>query len=124
MLQGKFFPVRVYNGVEDLAEPVYVYIDIKPNVVVDSYVRRLTTLHVPSNTEYNRFNYSLYIPLEQSFIDSITIRLVTKNFEDVLFESDIPCVLNLQLKKSPRGNRFQYVYHVSIYTVLCKLKRR
>jgi hypothetical protein len=69
------FPLRVYNGLEDLAktimnpancpsssaaipvkdnsdfatpEPVYVYTDIiNPNLVGDSYVRLLTTPHFP-----------------------------------------------------------------------------
>jgi hypothetical protein len=73
-----YFPKRVYNGLEDLAEtimnpanchssrvprpvqdnwefatpePVYVYTDIiKPNLVGDSYVRVLTTLRFPSFT--------------------------------------------------------------------------
>ena len=105
------FPNRVYNGLEDLAEtnmntanchssrvnvpvkdnyefallePVYVYTDIvKPNLVGDSYVKLLTTLHFPSSTGYHRIDYRLYRPIEQSFIESITIRLVTKNGEDV-----------------------------------------
>ena len=74
------FPVRIYNGLEDLAEtimnpancrtsritvslkdnadfttplPVYVYTDIiEPNLVGDSYVKLLTTLHFPSSTRY------------------------------------------------------------------------
>jgi len=73
-----YFPAREYNATDDLAEkiinpvncrfstvnltkkdyfqfpqpePVYVYTDImKPNVVGDSYVRQLTSLHFPSNT--------------------------------------------------------------------------
>jgi hypothetical protein len=116
------FPNRVYNGLEDLAEtimnpanflssrvnvtvkgnsdfallePHYVYTDIiKPNLVGDSYVRLLTTLHFLSTTGYHRFNYPLYRPIGQSFIESITIRLVMKNGEDVLFEgNDIPSVV-------------------------------
>ena len=60
-------------------EPVYVYTDIiKPNLVGDSYVKLLTTLHFPSSTGYHRFDFPLYRPVEQSFIESITIRLVTK----------------------------------------------
>jgi len=78
-----YFPTRVYNGIDDLAqiimnpanchsstvnlstkdnfnftqpEPVYIYTDIiKPNLVGDSYVRLLTSLHFPSNTGYHRF---------------------------------------------------------------------
>ena len=81
-------------------ELVYVYTDIiKPNLVGDSYVKLLTTLHFPSSTGYHRFDFPLYRPVEQSFIESITIRLVTKNAEDVLFEdSDIPCVVTLHFK--------------------------
>lgn len=124
------FPARVYNGVEDLAqtimnpancrtskitvslkdntnftepEPVYVYTDvIKPNLVGDSYVKLLSTLHFPSKIGYHRYNFPLYKPVEQSFIESITIRLVTKDAEDILFEdSSIPCVVTLHFK-----NRF------------------
>ena len=41
-------------------EPVYVYTDIiKRNLVGDSYVKLLTTLHFPSTTGYHRFNYPL-----------------------------------------------------------------
>ena len=92
-----YFPGLVYNGIEDLAdkimnpanchsstvnlstknnfnfaqpEPVYIYTDIiKPNLVGYSYVRLLTSLHFPSNTGYLRFDYPLYNPLEQSFIE-------------------------------------------------------
>jgi len=49
-------------------EPVYVFTDIiKPNLVGDSYVKRLTTLHFPSSTGYQRFDFPLYRPVEQSF---------------------------------------------------------
>ena len=96
-----YFPARVYDGIEDLAktimnpgncrtskvtlfskdnfyfalpEPVYIYTDIiKTNLVGDSYVRLLTTLNFPSNTGYHRFNYPLYRPVDQSFIESISI---------------------------------------------------
>jgi hypothetical protein len=114
----------VYNGLEDLAEkimipanchssrislsveensnfatsePVHVYTDIiKPNLFGESYVRLLTTPHFPSNTDYHRFHYSFYRPIDQSFIDSITIRLVTKTDEDVAFYNiDIPCIIIL-----------------------------
>jgi hypothetical protein len=98
------FPVRVYKGIEVLVEnimtpanhrssrvilstkdntdfalpePVYVYTDVmKPNLVGDSYVRLLTSLHVPSGTGYHRFHYPMYKPVEQSF-ESIAVRLVT-----------------------------------------------
>jgi hypothetical protein len=121
------FPVRVYNGLEDLAatimapancsankvslpetdnlnfaapEPIYVYTDIiKPNLVGDSYVRMLTPLHFPSADGYHRFHFPLYRPVEQSFIESIAIRLVTKSGEDVTFDdSDIPCLITLHFK--------------------------
>jgi hypothetical protein len=121
-----YFPARIYNGLEDLAttimnpnnchsakinlttkpnyatpQTIYIYTDIiKANVVGDSYVRLLTTLQFPSNTGYHRSDYPLYRPVEQSFIESITIRLVTKNGTDVLFEdSAIPWVVTLHFKK-------------------------
>ena len=122
------FPTRVYHGLEDLAktittpsncrasrgslpdihnsnfdvsEPVYVYTDIiKPNLVGDSYVRLLTPLHFPSPTWHHRFDYPLYRPVEQSYIESIGIRLVTKTGNDVVFDdSDIPCLVILHFKK-------------------------
>ena len=62
-----------------------MYTDIKPYLVVDSYVKLLTTLHFPSSTGHHRFDFPLYRPVEQLFIEPITIPLVTKN-EDVLFE--------------------------------------
>jgi hypothetical protein len=100
------FTAHIYNGLEDLAEtimnpanchtsritvslkdnphfitpePVYVWIDnIKLNLVGDSYVKLLTTLRFSSSTGYHRFDFPLYRPVEQSFIESITVRLVTK----------------------------------------------
>ena len=94
---------------------------IKPNLVGDSYVKLLTTLHFPSSTGYHRFDFPLYRPVEQSFIESITIRLVTKNAEDALFEdSDIPCVVKLQFKTSPQCSKTQYTnYNESMYIKLC-----
>jgi hypothetical protein len=85
----------------DLPEPVYIYTDIiKPNLVGGSYVRLLTTLHFPSTTGYHKFHYPLYKPVEQTFIESIAIRLVTKTGEDVAFEhSEIPCLVILHFKK-------------------------
>ena len=96
-----YFPARVYNGIDDLEgtimnpanchpstvnlstkdnfnftqpEPVYIYTDIiKPNLVGDSYVLLLTSLHFPSNTGYHRFDYPLYKPVLKSFIESISI---------------------------------------------------
>jgi len=77
-----------------------MYTDIKQNLVGDSYVKILATLHFPSSTGYHRFDFPLYRPVEQSFIETITIRLVTKNAEDVLFQdSDIHCVLTSHFKK-------------------------
>jgi len=91
-------------------ESVCVYTNIKkPNLFSDFYVWLLTNLHFPSNTVYLRFNYPLYRSIEESFIEWITNRLVTKNGEDVLFEnSDIPCVVTLHFKKGAQLNRFQY----------------
>jgi len=88
-----YFPVRVYNGIDDLAdtiiipvnwysstvnlytkekfnytqpEPVYIYTDIiKPNLFGDSYMRLLTSLLFPSNTGYNRFLFTFYKQVEQ-----------------------------------------------------------
>jgi len=123
-----YFPARTYNGINNLAEaiinpancrsstvklstkdnfnfpkpePVYVYTDIiKPNLVGVSYVRLLTSLHFPSNTVYHRFDHPLYKPVEHSFIESISVRLVMKTGENVLFEeSDIPCLVILHFKK-------------------------
>ena len=69
-----------------LPEPVYVYTDvIRPNLVEDSYVQLLTSLHFPSATGYHRFNYPMYRPVEQSFIESIAIRSVTKTGKNVVF---------------------------------------
>jgi hypothetical protein len=121
-------PARMYKGLEDLAEsimspancrssrvilskrdnsefalpePVHVYTDIiKLNFVGDFYVRLLTSLHFPSDTGYHKFYYPLYKPVEQSYINSTAIRLVTKTDEDVVFEdSDIPCIVILHFKK-------------------------
>ena len=147
-----YFPVRVYNGIDDLAEtimnaancrsstvnlstkdyfnfaqpePVYIYTYIiKPNLVGNSYVRLLTSLHFQSYRGYHRFFYPLYKPVEQSFIESISIRLVMKTGDNVLFEeSDIPCLVILHFKRSPLRNEFQYdSYNESIYMVLCKSK--
>jgi hypothetical protein len=122
------FPVRMYKGFKDLfdttmnptnyastrviiwtkdnleftrPEPVYVYTDsIQPNYVGDSYVRLLTTLHFPSSTGYHRFDYPLYKPLEKSYIESISIRIVTKSGGDVVFDdSVIPCLVVLHFKR-------------------------
>jgi hypothetical protein len=60
-------------------EPVYAYTDIiKPNLVGDSYVRLLTSLHLPLAKVYHRFDYPLYKAVEHSYIESISIRLVIK----------------------------------------------
>jgi hypothetical protein len=124
------FPVQVYNGLEHLAktimapencrssripvsetdnsnfaapEPIFVYTDnIKPNLVGDSYIRLLTSLHFPSPTGHHSFYYPIYRPVEPSFIESIGIHLVTKSGEDVAFDdSDIPCLVILHFKKKP-----------------------
>jgi len=57
---------------------VYVYTDIKQNLFGDLYVKILTTVHFPSRTRYHRFDFPLYRPVEQSFIESVTSRLVKK----------------------------------------------
>ena len=60
-------------------EHVYVCSDIiKPNLVEDSFMRLLTSLHSPSETGYQRFDNILYKPVEQSYIESISIRLFMK----------------------------------------------
>ena len=87
-----YFPSRVYDSIDDLAEtimhpancrsstvkhsmkdninfshpePLYIYTDIiKPNLVGDSYVRVLTSLHFSSAKVYNRFDYPLYKPVD------------------------------------------------------------
>jgi hypothetical protein len=83
------------NWVVALPEPVYVYTDvIKLKLVSDSLVRLLTSLHFPS------IQYPLYKPVEQSFIELIAIRLVTKTGEDVVFEDNgIQCLVFLHFKK-------------------------
>ena len=63
-------------------------------------MRLLTSLHFPLDTGYHRFEEPLYKPVEQSFIESISIRLVIKTRESVLLEdSDIPCLVMLHFKK-------------------------
>ena len=70
-------------------------------------MRLLTTLHFPSNTGYHRFNYPVYRPVEKLLIESISIRLVTKTGENVLFEDGyVPCFVTLHFKKSPQLNWF------------------
>ena len=49
---------------------------------------------------HHRLGYSLYKPVEQICIEPISIRLVIKTGEYVLFEeSDIPYVVILHFKK-------------------------
>jgi hypothetical protein len=122
------FPVRTYNGLKDLfdtvmkpanhsssrviiwtkdnteftqPEPVYVYTDIiKPDLVGDTYARLLTPLHFPSSTGYHRFDYPMYKPLEKKYFETITIRIVTKDGSDVVFDdSVIPCLVVLHFKR-------------------------
>ena len=60
----------------------------------------LISLHFTSAKSYHRFDYPLYKPVEQSYIESISIRQVMKTGENVLFqESDIPCLVILYFKK-------------------------
>jgi hypothetical protein len=89
------------NSLFAMPEPVYVYTDIiKPNLDGDSYVGLMTPLHFPSSTGYHKLHYPLYKPVEQSFIESIAIRLFTKTGEYVFFEdSDIPCHIILHFEK-------------------------
>ena len=78
---------------------VYTYI-IKSNLVGDPSERLLTSLHFPLAKGYHRFDYPLYKLVEQSYIVSISIRLVMKTGENVLFEeSDIPYLVILHFKK-------------------------
>jgi hypothetical protein len=122
------FPVRTYKGLKDLfdtimkpgnhsssrvviftkdniefnqPEPVYVYTDIiKPSFVGDTFARLLTPLHFPSSTGYHRFDFPLYKPLERPLFETISIRIVTKNGSDVVFDdSVIPCLAVLHFKK-------------------------
>ncbi len=73
---------------------------IKPNLASDSYVRLLTTLHFPLKPGYHRIEYQMYRPVEESFIESIAIRLVTKTGEDVAFvKSAIPRIVILHFKE-------------------------
>ena len=75
-------------------------------------MRLLSSLHFPSDTGCHRFDCTLYKPVEQSFIESISIRLVTKTGENVLFEdSDIPCLVILHFKKSPQRNKSHFGSH-------------
>ena len=63
-------------------------------------MRLLTTLNFPSAKGYQRFDYAFYKTVEQSYIESISIRLVMKTGENVLLEdSDILCVVMLHFKK-------------------------
>jgi len=134
-----YFPACVYNGIDDLAntimnpancrsstvnlstkdnfkfaqrEPVYIYTDIiKPDFVGDSYVRLLTPLHFLSNTGYHRFDYRFYKPVEPSFIESNSIRLVMKTGDNVLFQdSDIACLAILHFKKKSSASCVSVCY--------------
>ena len=78
---------------------VYTYI-IKSNLVGDPSERLLTSLHFPLAKGYHRFDYPLYKLVEQSYIVSISIRLVMKTGETMMFEeSDITCLIILHFKK-------------------------
>jgi len=66
-------------------------------------VRLLTFPHFPSAKGYHRIDYPLYKPVEQSYIESISIRLVMKTGENILFEErDISCqvILHFKMKSS------------------------
>ena len=110
MNPANFRSSTVKNSIKDninFAHPVHVYFHtniIKPNFVGDSYLWLLTSLHLPSAKVYHRFDYPLYKPVEQSCIESISISLVMKTDENVLFEeSDIPCLVILHFKKKSSG---------------------
>ena len=71
-------------------EPVYIHTGIfKPNTVGDSNVRFFNNSTFSIGHRIHTFNYPLCIPIEQSFIGFITIRMVIKNLEDVLFENSV-----------------------------------
>jgi hypothetical protein len=120
-----YFPARAYDGIDDLAEtitnpanccsltmihfikhniifahtePVYIYKDIKQNLVGDSYVRLLTSLHFPSDTGYHRFDYPLYKNVEHSYSQLRFVYLwkILKMFKG----RDIPCLVILNFKKN------------------------
>ena len=70
----------------------------------------LTNLNFPSKTGYHRFNYPMYRFIEKSFIESIMIRLVTNNGENVRFEaSDMPSIVNCTFKSISHLNNLQFV---------------
>ena len=81
--------------------PLYVYMDIiKPNLVGDSYFILLTTITFIFKAAYHGFNYPLYRPIEQSFIEPTPARVCSKTCEDVLFEyGEIPSVIPFLFKK-------------------------
>ena len=81
-------------------------------------MRLLTSLHFPSAKGYHRFDYPLYKPLKQSYIRLISIRLVMKTGENVLFEErDIPCLVILHFKKkSPRAINLSLSVTMDRYT--------
>ena len=113
-----YFPLCEYDSVVDLAEiimnpancrsstvirfikdninfiqlePVYFYTYIiKPNLIADSCVRLLTSLHFPSDTGYRRFVCSLYKPVEHSYINSISIRVIMKTGKVLLKKMIFP----------------------------------
>jgi hypothetical protein len=68
-------PVK-HNSQSTASQRVYVYtVVIKSNLVGDSYLRIVKSLHFTSKTRYHRFDYPLYL---KSFIQSIVIRLVQR----------------------------------------------
>ena len=79
-------------------------------------MRLLTSLHFPSATGFHRFNYPMLRPVEQSFIELIAIRLVTKTGENVVLKIAIfRALLYYTLKRSPQRNKSQFVsYNGSI----------
>ena len=112
-----YFPAHVYNGIDNFAETimnptncrtsivmlptkdnlnftqpatVYIYTDIiKSNLVGITYVRLLTSYLFPSYKGYHRFDYPLYKLVKQSFIENISIRLVSKTSENMFLKITI-----------------------------------
>lgn len=82
-------------------EPVYIHKGIiKPNLVCDSYMRHLTPIQFPSPKGYHGFDYALYSPLEQSFVETFYIQLVIMSGQDENFpDSALPCITILHSKE-------------------------
>jgi hypothetical protein len=86
----------------------------------DMGCRAIGWIHLPSPKVYHRFDYQLDIQLEQSFIETISIRLVAKSGDNVKFASSaVPCITILHFKRRFIVRRIQSACsHGSLYTVL------